>query len=175
VWTDVRRRRGAGVPDDVRAALRTGKGERVLAVAALDGGAWAVATDRRLVVLVPGTEPRVDHGWHEVDTASWEGDSGVLAVRWVSGERTWLTLVDAGDVGLPTVLRERVESTVVAQRRVAVAGRGGARLVVRRIEGRLALQTVLDRGTDPGDPLVAEAVAAGRTELMDLVGPLDDA
>lgn len=163
------------IPDDVRAAAGLHRRERVLAGAALTDGAWAVATDRRLVVVAAGEQPRVDEPWHQVDTGAWNGDDGVLAIAWVDGRRTWLSLADSAAVRLPTVLRERVDSTVVAVQEFAVRGRGGGRLVARRIGEGLALQVLLRRGTDPSDPEVAEALADARAVLVDLVGPLGTA
>ncbi|MFP5347509.1 MAG: hypothetical protein ACLGIA_10825 [Actinomycetes bacterium] len=165
-------RRTGELPEDVRSRLSLERRERVLASAELVDGAWAVGTDRRLLV-VDDAGVRVDRGWYEVDTASWDGEERVLSIFFVTGDSTWLTLAEGRDVRLPTLLRERVESSVVARHEVRVRGRGGARLVVRRVEGRLVLQTVLDPGTDPTDPEVAEALREGRAEITDMVGGLD--
>ena len=167
-------RRTSELPEDVRSQLSLGRRERMLAAAELEDGAWAVGTDRRLLVLDAEAGVRVDRGWYEVDTASWDGEERVLSIFFVTGDSTWLTLAEDSDVRLPTLLRERVESSVVARHEVRVRGRGAARLVVRRIEGRLVLQTVLDRDTDPTDPQVAEALREGRAQISDMVGGLDD-
>lgn len=171
----MRLRRSNPLPDAVRAALNLQKGERALATAALTDGAWAVGTDRRLVLVDPDGTVRVDGGWHEVGTAGWDDESDVLAVEWLDGDRTWLALADPEDARFATLLRERVESSVVASTRVSVRGVGGARLVARRVGGRLVAQVVPDRATDPHDPRLADALRRGREELVDLVGPLDDA
>ena len=168
-------KRGVQLPEGVRAALRLGRGEKPLAAAELVDGAWAVGTGSRLAVIGEAGEVRIDAPWSDVDTATWDGDTGLLTVVWMTGARSLLTLADAGQVRLPMLVRERVESSVVARYRVDVRGRGGARLVVRRVAGRLVVQTSLDRGTDTADPDVREALARGRAELADRVGPLDDA
>lgn len=169
----MRFRRGTDLPDAVSASLGLRKGEKALASAAMTDGAWVVGTDRRLLVAAAGEAPRVDRAWYDVDTASWDGDTGVLGIIWMTGERSWLSLADEGEIRLPTVLRERVEASVVARHRVRVRGRGGARLVVRRVEDKVVLQTVLDPGTDPSDPLVAEALHDARGELVEMVGEVD--
>jgi hypothetical protein len=171
----VRFRRGTDLPDDVSASLGLAKGEKALASAALTDGAWVVGTDRRLLVAAPAQPPHLDRAWYDVDTASWDGETGVLGITWITGERSWLSLADEGEIRLPTVLRERVEASVVARHQVRVRGRGGARLVVRRVEGKVVLQTVLDPGTDPSDPLVAEALHGARAELVEMVGDVDGA
>ncbi|HEX5534661.1 MAG TPA: hypothetical protein VFX33_13050 [Actinomycetales bacterium] len=173
----LRRRRGPRIPDDVRAALALDRGEHVLAAAQIRDGAWTVATDRRLL-LVRGREVVLDRPWWQVDTAGWDGDSGVLSITWVGGgSGTWLELAEDSQEQLPRVLRERVDSTVVAVQHVKVdqvnsPRPGGARLVARRVEGEVLLQVLLDRGTDPTDPAVVTALDDGRAALEDMVGPL---
>lgn len=166
--------RGVPLPDGVRTALRLGRGEKVLAAAALEDGAWVVGTHGRLVVAGKAGELRVDRPWSDVDTAAWDGDTGRLTVVWMAGVPSVLTLTDAGQVRLPMLVRERVESSVIARQLVSVRGHGGARLVVRRVDERLVVQTAFDPGTDPADPAVAEAVSRGKAELADRVGALSD-
>jgi hypothetical protein len=148
----------------------------VLAAARTVDGVWAVATDRRLL-LVRGEDVELHRPWWQVDTAGWDGDGGVLSITWVEGGGTWLELAEGSQEELPRVLRERVDSTVVATQHVKVeqvasVRRGGARLVARRIEGELRLQVLLDSGTDPTDPAVVAALDDGRAALEDMVGPL---
>ena len=160
------------LPDELDRRVVMAHGEQPLVAVRLKDEAWALATDRRLVVVDPQApgDPRTDRAWFEVDTASWDDEAGVLSVSWVSGERSWLTLADPTDPALPTVVRERVESSVVARHRVTVPGRGGARVVVRRAGDQLVTQVLLDPGTDARDPLVADAVRRGRREVAELVG-----
>ncbi|HEX5512169.1 MAG TPA: hypothetical protein VFX41_10675 [Actinomycetales bacterium] len=172
----LRRRRGPRIPDDVRAAAGLDRGEQVLAAAHNTDGAWTLATDSRLL-LVRGDEVVLDRPWWQVDTAGWDGDSGVMSIMWVGGASTWLELAEDSQEQLPRVLRERVDSTVVAVQHVKVeqlgsARAGGARLVARRIEGELRLQVLLNKGTDPTDPAVVAALDDGRAALEDMVGPL---
>lgn len=157
------------VPDDVRHAAGLGSGERVLAAATTADGDTLLATAERLL-LVTHEELRWGHPWSHVETAGWDGEAGILDLRWLDGSATLVDLGDGAGPRLPEVVRERVESSVVTSQRVEVAGRGGARLVVRRAGDGLRLQVVPDAGTRLDDPAVAAAVERAWRELADQVG-----
>ena len=86
---------------------------------------------------------------------------------------TRYVLTDAGD--LPSVVRQRVDQTVVASQRAPLPDRGGVLLVARRIPGQAAREwsVVFDDDADRCDPVkrevarqkLAEAVAAEQPEL----------
>ncbi|WP_461021842.1 hypothetical protein [Thalassiella azotivora] len=163
-----------GPPGEVLVALALGRRERVLAASPTAEGGWAVGTDRGFA-LVGADGAVLDRPWSDVDTAAWDDVDGVLAVVWVGGRTTWVRPERPAAPATRRwlqVVRERVDATVVATHRVEVAGRGGARLVARRVGDALVLQVLPDRGTDLDAPDVAAAVAQGRAVLEDQVGPL---
>ncbi|RBY94796.1 hypothetical protein DQ244_05890 [Blastococcus sp. TBT05-19] len=169
------RRRFAGPPEPVRAALADPE-ERVLAWGPLvrDGG-WLVATSRglRSVGAADDLLP-----WHLVGSARWAGtndgggsfkvtaltevEPGVQArepaVRYV--------LSDAGD--LPAVVRKRVDQTVVTSRRSPLPGRGGVLLVARRVPGQAEREwtVVFDEDADRHDPVAREAAQEKLSEAL---------
>ena len=174
---DAVRRRFARAPEVVRAALDDG--EQALAWGALtrDEG-WLVATDRGLRRLARdgvGGEPLP---WHQIGSARWtaagevggtfvvtpliEVEPGVQA----RGPEQRHSLTDAGE--LPTVVRRRVDQTVVASQRSPLPGRGGVLLVARRIPGQPGREwtVVFDDDADRADPVAREAA---RQKLADLV------
>ncbi|HEX2073585.1 MAG TPA: hypothetical protein VHF92_07355 [Geodermatophilus sp.] len=182
------RRRFTRPPEPVRAvvAASADPDERVLAWGTLvRGEGWLVATSRGLC-RVPTDLPLQEAGavavlpWHEVASARWtatadgggsftvtpltEVEPGVQAR--LPSER--YVLSDAGD--LPSVVRRRVDQTVVVSRRSPLPGGGGVVLVARRVPGQAAREwtVVFDDDADRSDPAarevarqkLAEAVAA---------------
>jgi hypothetical protein len=146
-------------------------GERVLAWAQASDG--PVAGTRDALYLPGGT--RVP--WQQVEAADWDLESTTLTVREVGtwGEpRPVHTVVLDEPALLLQLVRERVTSTVLMQRHVAVHGTRGVRIVARRApSGRRELTWLLeyDAGIDPDDPLVEratqDALAAARAEVGD--------
>ena len=188
---DVVRRRFARPPEPVRVAVLASPDpdERVLAWGPLvRQQGWLVATSRGLRVVplevTTVTDAAVLLAWHEVGHARWtatndgggsfevtalvEVEPGVQvrqpAKRYVLG--------DAGD--LPSVVRKRVDQTVVASQRAPLPDRGGVLLVARRVPGQAAREwsVVFDDDADRQDPAkrevarqkLAEAVAAEQPE-----------
>jgi len=166
-----RRPRRESLPDDVRSRLTLDHGERLLAAARLDDGGWVVASSAALIVAEAG--PVARHLWHEVAEATWEPESREVAVRWATSGESAVRLRLGEDPGrVPEVLRERVMSTYVLSQRVAVRGRRGVTVAVRRhaLDGSLLVQTVPDDGIDLRRPETAERVAATARELAEQVG-----
>jgi hypothetical protein len=175
------RRRFARPPETVSAAVRAaGDGEeRVLAWGVLirDEG-WLVATSRGLRVVGPQGHDADLLPWHEVGTARWtatadgggtfsvtpltEVEPGVQARR----PAQKYVLGDAGD--LPSVVRKRVDQTVVASRRSPLPGRGGVVLVARRIPGQPGREwtVVFDEDADRNDPAAREAARQKLAEAV---------
>ena len=174
---DTLRRRFAGPPAPVRAAVAD-PAERVLAWGPLarDGG-WLVATSRGLRTI--GAAGGADVlPWHEVGSARWAGtndgggsftviplaevEPGVQArqpaVRHV--------LTDAGD--LPAVVRKRVDQTIVTSRRSPLPGSGGVLLVARRVPGQAAREwtVVFDDDADRHDPVARDAARQKLSEAL---------
>jgi hypothetical protein len=169
-----RLRAGSGAGRALAAALDLRRGERVLAVAALDGGGTAVATTSALAV-VDGTGPvsvRWRRDWVAVDRATWDDEARLVRLTWVDGGEAVLPLApQARRSLLPEVVRERVQASVVLSRQVEVTGRRGVRVVVRRGHGGgLAVQVLPDPGVDLDDPRVAERVARCRADVAGELG-----
>jgi hypothetical protein len=187
---DLVRRRFARPPEPVRVAVLASSDpdERVLAWGRLarEQG-WLVATSRGLRAVPPevaSVEQLVVVRWHEIGSAKWTAtnDGGgafeVVALEevepGVQARRPAVrhVLTEAGD--LPTVVRKRVDQTVVASQRAPLPDRGGVLLVARRIPGQAAREwsVVFDDDADRQDPVkrevarqkLAEAVAAEQPE-----------
>ncbi|GAA0929714.1 hypothetical protein [Nonomuraea longicatena] len=132
------------LPADVRKALATEPGERVLAFAS-SGEGYLVATN--LALYLPDG---VRVPYEEVDRASWD-ESG-LKVALIAGAEHRVPVTEPRRV--PETLRERVNATIVVNKHVMLPGRGGVRLVARRRPGGEVKEwtLVFDEGLDPDDP-----------------------
>lgn len=158
----------------------TGRGEQVLAYArCVQTSQLAVATTHRLVAVSPAPDAQVllDRPWHEVDAASWDGDTETLTVTFVDAggpARTapvrW-SLVE--DRTLLAVIRERVQASVIMVEHVTTSSRVQVRLALRQ---NLATGEVVEQalGRRPGDlnrPGVADEVARRLQDLRADLGP----
>ncbi len=188
---DVVRRRFARPPEPVRVAVLASPDpdERVLAWGPLvRGQGWLVATSRGLRVVPQEVTTVTDAAdllpWHLVGHARWSatndggGSFEVTALAEVEPgvqvrqPATRYVLRDAGD--LPSVVRKRVDQTVVASQRAPLPDRGGVLLVARRVPGSAAREwsVVFDDDADRQDPAkrevarqkLAEAVASEQPE-----------
>jgi hypothetical protein len=119
--------------------------DRALTHAAADDGGHLVATDNAL--YLPGGA-RVP--WYLIDRGEWD-ESG-LRVLTTDGARHTVAVKEPGR--LPEVVRERVTSSILISRHVKLPGRGGVRLVARRVPGQdhPAWELLFDEGLDPDDP-----------------------
>jgi hypothetical protein len=178
------RRRFARPPEPVRTVVAAGPGpdERVLAWGTLtrDEG-WLVATSRGLRIVPTEVTSVADVEvlpWHEVAHAQWsaaadgggsfrvtplvEVEPGVQARQ---PERRYV-LTDAGD--LPSVVRRRVDQTVVASQRSPLPGGGGVLLVARRIPGQAEREwtVVFDDDAQRSDPAAREAARQKLAEAV---------
>ncbi|SDS40895.1 hypothetical protein SAMN04489860_1485 [Paraoerskovia marina] len=142
--------RRATLPADVRQALDLAAGDKVLASAELDDG-WAVASRQHLHLT--GARA-VRRPWSAVDRASADPETSTITVTWVDAEPTALRLVGGSPGPFPTVLRERVQTSVVLAERITLPG-GAARVAVRRApDGSLFSQVSVDGGVDVDDPAI---------------------
>ncbi len=180
------------LPPQVREGLGLPRGERVLAHGERAGGGWAIATTAALVLVepidgaVPGPgTPSERRWWHDVAEATWDPEARAIEIRWIvdghpaatEGGRPSSTQVSTLLLGeltgrLPEVLRERVMSTYVLSQRLAVRGRHGVTVAIRRHAGRgtLFAQAVADDGVDVLAPRVVEQVAALTRDLAEQAG-----
>ena len=157
------------LPQHVRDQLR---GERVLAAAAADDGAWVVGTRDRLHAV--GDEPR-SWPWEQLLRADWDEETRRLEVVPVGEygapvEQATFTLEGAAD--LLTLVRERVSASVLLQRRVQVRGRRGFRVFARRPPrgGQVTWAFELDQGLDPADPDVRQAMDEALAQAQGSLG-----
>ncbi|MEY4170013.1 MAG: hypothetical protein RLZ94_1086 [Actinomycetota bacterium] len=166
-------------PAEVRAAVPSG--ERVLAWGTVAPGGVAVATDAALYL------PLGDAGARQVGQAApaglrlaWDliskatfSEAAVLVVEGRpepnARDRAWrVVLEDPG--ALPTVVYERVTSSVVVSERVALRGELGARIVARRAGEGLRWTVTFDAGLDPRDPVLRAEADEALAELRATLG-----
>jgi hypothetical protein len=151
-------------------------GERLLAAAQSRDGTWLLATRERLCTVNPGGEPGdVQVRWEDVQRADWDRDTATLRVQAVRdyGEpvATWAYEIDEPGALVPLV-RERVDASIVLQRRVRVVGKRGFAVVARRPPsgGDLTWSFEFDPGIDPSDPVVATATDLALGEAQESLG-----
>jgi hypothetical protein len=138
-------------------------GERVLVHARTPDGGYVVATERAL--HLPGEKPLP---WHRIDRALWDQEG--LHVVATDGTERRMALPDPGR--LPEAVRERVTSSILANRHVHLGDRGGVRLVARRVPGQDAAEWELlfDPGLEPVDPGLRAAAEHALEELRRNLG-----
>ena len=181
------KKRFARAPEAVRAALATvgDPEERILAWGALDRDeGWLVATSRGLRTVAPGEGTGgALLAWHEIAHAKWTtgpADGQALTVTPLAEVEPGVqarqpvrryAFTDAGD--LPSVVRRRVEETVVASQRSPLPGGGGVLLVARRIPGQPVREwsVVFDDDTQRADPAARELARQKLAELVDADQP----
>ncbi len=166
-------------PAEVRGLVPSG--ERLLAWARVVPGGVAVATDAALYLPIDGTGARqagvaapvgLRLAWDLITKATFS-DAAVLVVEGRqqprARDRAWrVVLEDSG--ALPTVVYERVTSSVVVSERLLLRGELGARVVARRAGEGLRWTVTFDAGLDPDDPLVRADADAALAELRATLG-----
>jgi hypothetical protein len=142
--------------DEWRDLITLERGERVLIASAVPAG-WVVATTHAL--WLPDRTDMTRVGWETVDNASWNRDTASLEVLQAADlgarPRRWHLRMD-DDRDLLLVIKERIRSTVVATRNVALDGERGVRVVARRPPGsdRFSWAVSVDPGIDVDDAAV---------------------
>ncbi len=127
--------------------------EKVLGSARSPAG-WVVATTHAL--WLPDRTGMSRLGWESIDNASWDRDTAALevlqAAQMGSRPRRWHLRMD-DDRDLLLVIKERIRSTVVATRQVALDGDRGVMVVARRPPGsdRFTWAVSVDPGIDVDD------------------------
>lgn len=148
-------------------------GESELARADSEAG---LVVGTRDALYVPTSVGHVRVPWEQVEAADWDREAEVLRVREVGvwGEpRPEYSLAIADPGRLIELVRERVTSSVLLQRHVAVDGSRGVRVIARRaLSGDRAVTWLFeyDEGIDPGGPLVAQAAESALAAARDEVG-----
>lgn len=167
------------VPAEVRDVVP--EGERLLAWSRVSPGGVAVATDAALYLPIDSTGARgageaapvgLRLAWDLVAKATFS-DAAVLVVEGRpeprARDRAWRVVLDEPG-SLPTVVYERVTSSVVVSERVALRGELGARFVARRAGEGLRWTVTFDAGLDPGDPALRAEADAALAELRSTLG-----
>lgn len=153
----------AGLPVADYRTLTAALGERVRVLA------WAAAGGGPVVGLagalaIRGPEAWRFIGWHEIVSGGWDAETGLLQWRESDGVRDAIELADPG--ALPDLFRERVEASIVVQRRLELPRGRAAMIVARRQLGGAAgapLEWNVTRhggGFDTEEALQAEAELA---------------
>ncbi|MBI1378565.1 MAG: hypothetical protein GC157_13935 [Frankiales bacterium] len=156
-------------PAEVRARV---PGERVLAWAP-SGRSSVVATETALLLPeVDGVATRVP--WDLVVRASWVEGALELVAQEVPGGPPVTSRIgyDEDPGSLPEVVRERVNASIVVQRRVDLVGERGIRVLARRQPGSTELRwsVVFDAGLDPRDPELRRRADEALAELRVSLG-----
>ncbi|HEU5043640.1 MAG TPA: hypothetical protein VFT75_05875 [Nocardioidaceae bacterium] len=169
-------RRLSGIPAPVLKRAGLGPGEKVLASATSQDGAWLLGTRVALYLVPPeSAEPR-RIPWEHVERADWQRDDQRLVVAEVGryGEvRPRHTFFIDQPGSLLSFVRERVTASVVMQRRVVVEGKKGLFVIARRPPdgaGAISWAYEFDRGVDPADPLVSELAEQGLLAAAEELG-----
>jgi hypothetical protein len=166
--------RGPRVPREVLDAALV-PGEKLLAATQAADGTWLLATRERLSAARPGSDV-VQVPWEEVQRADWDRDTATLRVQAVRdyGERVATSSYQIEEPGaLVPLVRERVDASIVLQRKVPVAGKRGFTVVARRPpsgDGELTWSFEFDPGIDPEDAVVAAATDLALEEAQESLG-----
>ena|SRR5437868_6357032 len=132
------------LPTTVRKGLTTEPGERVLTFTEGPDG-HVVATS---LALYLGDGTRVP--WQRIDKATWD-EEGLLVVT-TDGARLSAKVNEPRM--LPEAVRERVNASIVVNKYVRLPGRGGVRMVARRVPGsdEFGWTVLFDEEEDAADP-----------------------
>lgn len=168
------RRSGKGDPPPDVVAAGVLPREKLLASARATDGTWLLATRERLSAVQGDAVVRLR--WEEVHRAEWDRDTATLTVEPVRdyGQLVASTAYQVEEPGqLLAFVRERVDASVLLQRRVAVLGKRGFTVVARRPpsgSGELTWSFEFDPGIDPDDAVVSAATDLALGEAKESLG-----
>lgn len=155
--------RAPAIPEALLERAGLDRRERVLAHGQTSDGSWLIGTRRALVLLHDDGPHRVP--WERIRSVGWDNDaSRLLLTELVEfGEpqpRHEFTLKDEGL--LLQLIRERVQASIVVQRRIELDARHGFTVLGRRgsTAGEVSWLVEYDEGVDPAAPAVVAAVDA---------------
>ncbi|MDP3971963.1 MAG: hypothetical protein Q8P61_03515 [Candidatus Nanopelagicales bacterium] len=139
---------------------------------------YLVVTDRRFLVLgLAG--PMESIAWERVMWARWNPPVLTLAGQEPGSAEPGAPMREstvrfrlASPGNVPAHVHERIEATIVVQRRVSLVGGIGARLVARRrpLGREVSWHVVFDQGTDNGDPVLRRDAEQELAQFRDSVG-----
>jgi hypothetical protein len=168
--------RGPRVPREVVDAALV-RGEKLLAATRTTDGTWLLATRERFsaVATAEGSDV-VRLRWEEVQRADWDRETATLRVQPVRdyGEPVATSAYQIEEPGaLFPLVRERVDASIVLQRKVPVVGKRGFTVVARRPPsgpGELTWSFEFDPGIDPDDAVVVAATDLALGEAQESLG-----
>jgi len=187
-------KRAVDLPAEVLGRVQLGKGEKVLAGTRAADGTWLLGTPDALLLVEPspmsfGRSQSVEPGgglsnrsvetripWQRVEMADWDREAERLTLAEVGefGQVRPEYAFEIADPGLLLeLIRERVTSSVVLQRRVVVSGKAGLFVVARRPprgDGEITWAYEFDPGVSPEDPAVIEAARRGLETATEELG-----
>jgi hypothetical protein len=166
------RRRRPPLPAAVRSAVPLSSGERVLAWARDDlTSAHVVATTHHVALVSADEGLAWRRPWHEVEAATWVGETQRLTVTWVDGSAPGSWQVTEPSM-IQQTLRERVQASVVLADEFRTTGRRTVRVVVRQdlSSGAIVEQVIAGRGARLDDPAVAAEAAQRLARLRSEIG-----
>ena len=131
--------------------------------------AWVIGTARYLALLGPDDQV---WPWHLVDRVSWRPEDSRLIVTLTDGSNPLvITVTDKNAMKFLTLIRERVDHSVVVSETVDLTMSQTARIAVRRTAtGDLIIQTIFDPGVDPNAVAVTRKIAPVIARLRDMSG-----
>ena len=165
------RRRRAPLSSDVRDAVPLAGGEKVLAWARdEESGGHVVATTHHLAFVRGDGALAWERPWHEAESGTWKGETGLLTVLWVGHRPTQWRVTEPSL--LQQTLRERIQASVVIADEFRTRSRRTVRVVIRQdlSTGRLLEQTIPGKGASLEDPEVAAEAAERLARLRTEVG-----
>lgn len=167
------RRRRLELPPAVRAVVPLRSGDRVIAWARDEQtGGHVVASTHSLAFVGPDDSLAWQRPWHEAESGTWQGDSGLMTVMWVDrGRRPSQWLIREPSL-LQQALRERVQASVVLADEFHTPNRRSVRVVIRQdfANGTLLEQVIPGKGADVDDPQVAQEASRRLARLRSEVG-----
>jgi hypothetical protein len=166
------RRRRVPLPADVRAAVALAGGEKILAWARDEqSGGHVVATTHHLAFVDADRTLAWERPWHEAESGTWKGETGLLTVLWVDHRSPAQWRVTEPSL-LQQTLRERIQASVVIGDEFRTRDRRTVRVVIRKdlASGRLVEQVVPGKGASLEDAEVASEAAERLARLRTEVG-----
>ncbi len=131
--------------------------------------AWVIGTSKHLALL---SQEDQMWPWHLVDRVSWRPEESQLRISLTDGSAPLvITVTDKSAMKFLTLVRERVDHSVVVSETVDLTMSQMARVAVRRTPtGDLIIQTIFDPGVDPNAVAVTRKIAPVIARLRDMSG-----